>query len=51
MDNRYTAVIQHDDRWWIGWVKEIPGGNSQGKTHEELLGNLCFALNETTCHM
>jgi predicted RNase H-like HicB family nuclease len=46
MSTMYTAVIQHDDRWWIGWVKEIPGINAQGRTREELLSNLRSALNE-----
>ena len=46
MDSIYTAVIQRDGRWWIGWVKEIPGVNSQGKTREELLENLRSALGE-----
>ena len=36
----YTAVIQQDGTWWIGWVKEIPGVNSQAKTRQELLANL-----------
>ena len=36
----YTAVIQQDGIWWIGWVKEIPGVNSQAKTRQELLDNL-----------
>ncbi|HEX7445914.1 MAG TPA: hypothetical protein VF306_00130 [Pirellulales bacterium] len=26
----YTAVIQGDGDWWIGWVEEVPGVNSQG---------------------
>jgi predicted RNase H-like HicB family nuclease len=30
----YTAVIQHDGDWWIGWLEEIPGVNSQGRTRE-----------------
>jgi predicted RNase H-like HicB family nuclease len=42
----YTAVIQQDDPWWIGWVEEVPGVNSQGKTREELLDNLRDALEE-----
>jgi predicted RNase H-like HicB family nuclease len=46
MDSIYTAVIQRDGSWWIGWVKEIPGVNSQGKNREELLENLRSALNE-----
>jgi predicted RNase H-like HicB family nuclease len=46
MSANYTAVVQRDGRWWIGWVEEIPGINSQGKTREELLDNLRSALKE-----
>lgn len=42
----YTAVIQHDGQWWIGWVQEIAGVNSQGHTREELIENLRSALQE-----
>ena len=46
MDTRYKAVIQQDGEWWIGWIEEIPGVNSQGRTREELLENLRDALEE-----
>ena len=46
MNSTYTALIQRDGDWWIGWVKEISGVNSQGKTREELLENLRSALEE-----
>jgi predicted RNase H-like HicB family nuclease len=46
MSPQYTAVIQQLDDWWIGWVEEVPGVNSQGKTREELLDNLRDALDE-----
>jgi predicted RNase H-like HicB family nuclease len=42
----YRAVIQQDGPWWIGWIEEIPGVNSQGRTREELMGNLRSALLE-----
>jgi predicted RNase H-like HicB family nuclease len=42
----YNAVIRQDEGWWIGWVAEIPGVNSQGKTRAELLKNLRSALRE-----
>ena len=42
----YRAVIQRDGQWWIGWIVEIPGVNSQGATREELLDNLRSALSE-----
>ena len=42
----YTAVIKQDNGWWIGWIEEIPGVNSQGVTREELMDNLASALGE-----
>jgi predicted RNase H-like HicB family nuclease len=42
----YKAVIQHRGDWWIGWVEELQGVNSQGKTREELIENLRSALAE-----
>lgn len=44
--NSYTAVIQQTERWWIGWIEEIPGVNCQGQTREELVANLRSALSE-----
>ena len=46
MKNEYTAVVQRDGRWWVGWLEEIPGVNSQGETREELMENLRSALAE-----
>ena len=46
MASGYKAVIQKDGDWWVGWVEEIPGVNSQGATREELLENLRSALQE-----
>jgi predicted RNase H-like HicB family nuclease len=42
----YNAVIKQDGSWWIGWIEELPGVNSQGSTREELLENLRSALEE-----
>jgi predicted RNase H-like HicB family nuclease len=42
----YTALIQRDGPWWVGWIEEIPGVNSQGATREELMENLHSALQE-----
>jgi len=42
----YTAVIQKHGKWWIGWIEEVAGVNSQGKTRAELLDNLRDALEE-----
>jgi predicted RNase H-like HicB family nuclease len=46
MKNKFNAVIKKDSGWWIGWVEDVPGVNSQGKTRAELLRNLRFALSE-----
>ncbi len=46
MDTRYTAVIQKNGKWWIGWIEGIPGVNSHGATREELMENLLPALEE-----
>jgi predicted RNase H-like HicB family nuclease len=46
MSARYTAIIQQHEHWWIGWVQEVPGVNSQAATREELLENLRDALAE-----
>ena len=42
----FNAIIRKDEGWWIGWVQEIPGVNSQGKTRTQLLKNLRSALRE-----
>lgn len=42
----YTAVIRKDGPWWIGWIEEVRGVNSQGESRDELIGNLRSALIE-----
>lgn len=44
--NQYTAAIQRDGEFWIGWIEEVPGVNSQATSKEELLKNLHSALAE-----
>ena len=44
MNSRFTAIVQRDGEWWIGWVKEIPGVNAQERTREELMESLSEAL-------
>ena len=46
MKREFTAVVKQDVGWWIGWIEEVPGVNSQGKTRKELLDNLRSALAE-----
>ena len=42
----YTAVVQRDGDWWIGWIVEVPGVNCQEQTREELLVSIASALEE-----
>ena len=46
MSATYTAIIQEAEGWWIGWIEEVAGVNSQGRTRDELLDNLREALSE-----
>ena len=46
MKRTFSAVIRRDGPWWIGWIAEVPGVNSQGKTRAELVANLRSALHE-----
>jgi predicted RNase H-like HicB family nuclease len=46
METTYTAIVQKREKWWVGWIEEIPGVNSQGESREELLDNLKCALEE-----
>jgi len=46
MQRHFTAVIKQTADWWIGWVEEVPGVNSQGHTRDELIENLHSALQE-----
>ena len=41
---RLTAVIQRRGRWYVAFVKEIPGVNTQGRTLAEARRNLREAL-------
>ncbi|HYN87681.1 MAG TPA: type II toxin-antitoxin system HicB family antitoxin [Ardenticatenaceae bacterium] len=44
MVNTFTAVFEHDGDWWIGYVEELPGANTQGATLEEARENLQEAV-------
>ena len=46
MRDGFTAVLQQQGNWWIGWVAEIPGVNCQESTREDLLASLTSALDE-----
>ena len=44
MENTYTAVFERDGEWWIGYVEELPGANTQGETLIEARENLKEAI-------
>ena len=46
MNIKYIAVIQRDDDWRIGWIKEISGVNAQERTRDEPLVSLRRALED-----
>ena len=44
MEHSYTAVYKKVGRWYIGYVEELPGANTQGKTLKEVRDNLREAI-------
>lgn len=44
MHNEFTAIIEQDGDWYIGYCPEIPGANGQGRTIEECRQNLTGAV-------
>ena len=44
MHNEFTAVIEQDDEWYIGYCPEIPGANGQGRSPEQCLQSLADAI-------
>ena len=44
MRNEFTAIIEKDGDWFIGYCPEIPGANGQGRTIDECRENLGEAI-------
>jgi predicted RNase H-like HicB family nuclease len=44
MVREFTAVIEKKGKWYVGYIEEIPGVNTQGKTLKEIKENLHEAL-------
>ena len=44
MTSTFTAVFEQADSWWIGYVEELPGANTQGATLDEARQNLKEAV-------
>jgi predicted RNase H-like HicB family nuclease len=43
-EDGFTAVFEQDGTWWIGYVEELSGANTQGATLEEARENLEEAI-------
>jgi predicted RNase H-like HicB family nuclease len=39
-----TAIFEQVGEWWLGYVEELPGANTQGKTLDEARENLREAV-------
>ena len=44
MKQQFTAIYKKQGMWYLGWIEEIPGANTQGKTLKEVKDNLKEAL-------
>ena len=44
MVSQFTAVFEQEGDWWIGFVEELPGANTQGATLAEARENLREAV-------
>jgi predicted RNase H-like HicB family nuclease len=44
MKRKLTRIIERRGRWYIAYIKEIPGVNTQGRTLAEARRNLKEAL-------
>ena len=41
---KLTAVFEKVGEWWLGYVEELPGANTQGETLDETRENLREAV-------
>ncbi len=44
IERQFTAVFRKAGKWYLAWVEEIPGVNTQGRTLKEAKENLREAL-------
>ena len=44
MKHQFTSVIEKRGKWFVAYIEEIPGVNTQGKTLAESRRNLKEAL-------
>lgn len=41
---KFAAVFEQDGEWWIGYLEELSGANTQGRSLEEARENLKDAV-------
>ena len=44
MTSEFTAIVEHDGDWYIGYCAEIPAANGQGPTKAEAKESLAKAI-------
>ena len=44
MKREFTAIYKKSGKWFLAWIEEIPGVNTQGRTLKEAKENLREAL-------
>ena len=44
MARQFTAIYKKSGKWYLGWIEEILGVNTQGRTLKEAKENLKEAL-------
>ena len=44
MKQQFTAIYKKQGKWYLGWIEEIPGVNTQGRSLKETKENLKEAL-------
>jgi len=44
MKQQFTAIYKKQGKWYLGWIEEIPGVNTQGESLKEAKENLKEAL-------
>ena len=44
MRQQFSATYRKHGKWYLGWIEEIPGVNTQGRTMKETQENLSDAL-------
>ena len=44
MRRDFTLIIVKEDEWYAGFIKEVPGANTQGRSIEEVQENIKEAI-------